>query len=649
MHGLQNAGSEVIYLTADDLGSSGVRLLRDWHRLINRLIGWLFPHTDFWSLSWGLLERFNMGRLAAKVAAARACSHVHCHDPFIAAAYHFFSRWWWRGKRRWGITQHGFGCFTQAFHEDGALLGPGMMRALRRWERRILARADWVLIPTRAGAEQLARDLAQYPPPAHWWVIPHPVPQVIPLTREQARKRLGWHEERCHIIAVGRFAPLKRLPDLVRACADLAQLDWQLVLVGDGDREALQELALSLGIGERIAFAVSDEMGLYYAAADIYVSVSITESFGLANLEAISHELPALCTAAGGTPEVVGTGAWLIPPANPVALTSALQALIEDRWLRAFWSDRARFWTAAWPNAADVASAYLALYRGETQSDTPLRMWPVVAPAPFAAWHVQVANWAVCPLPPQLDPTPGGRALVLAPHSDDETLGCGGTLARLRQAGWQVKVVVVTDGAKGDPEGFLGQEDIAGVRQGETRAALAALGLEDVQFLGQPEGESYAWDLISAEVDRILESFAPEWLLVPAALDLHRDHVQTSLLALELWQSRGCRERLFFYELWQPLPINRVVDVTPVLAQKRRAIAAYALPLRYLDYAAAFDGLMRYRGIYLASQSGTHAEGLLELDASSWRAVLADLMRLRARQEPAESALPSSPKTAAPV
>ena len=635
MAGLEGRGIEVAYLTAGDLGPAGVTRLRAWHPRINRALGWLFPGTDFWSLSWGLLERFNMGRLAAHVARQHGFTHVHCHDPFIALAYRAFCGLGASRKRPWGLTQHGFGCFTQAFHEDGAVLGPRVMRILRRWERRVLSQADWVVLPAHACAEQLARDLGQYPLPAHWRVIPHPRPsQLKVLHRAHARQVLEWDPQACYVIAVGRFAPLKRLPALLEACASLGNSDWRLVLVGDGDLEPLRALAVTLGIGERLAFAATDDIGLYYSAADIYVSTSITESFGLANLEAVSLGLPALCTAAGATPEVLGSGAWLVPPENPAALISALRALVEDPALRAFWRARAQAWAAAWPEVEAVSQAYLAMYRGQPYDAAGLRPQTPALESPFSHWRASMEGWRVCPLPPRLDLPNRGTALVLAPHSDDETLGCGGTLARLRQAGWHVRVLVITNGAQGDPCGYLGPEDVVSHRQRETRAALDCLGVEEVRFMAMPEGEPFAWEAVGANLEKQIAALAPDWLLVPPVLDFHRDHVHTGLMAVDLWQARGCRERLFFYELWQPLPINWVIDVTPVLARKRLAIAAYGLPLHYLDYADAFEGLMRYRGIYLTPGPGTHAEGLLELEAGSWRAVVTELLRQRGRQEP---------------
>ena len=633
IEGLEFRGVVTGYLSQEDLGPRGVRWLRVGHGVFSRLFGPLFGQTDIRSLSWGVLERLNMGRLAAAVARRHGFTHVHCHDPIITAGYRWFARLRRLGGVRYGVTEHGFGSYAQSFHEDGAVLGSWAMRRLRAWERRILAKADWVLMPAHCGASQVARDLGEASLPAHWKVIPHSRPTLSRYSRDDARSRLGWLPGRIHLIAVGRLAPLKCLPSLVRGCARLEGSDWRLTIVGEGDRTPLRTLAESLGVEDRIDYAVTDDVGLYYSAADIYVSTSSTESFGLANLEALCFGLPSVCTAAGCTPEVLGSGAWLIPPKNLPALVSALQALLDDAELRHSWARRAVAWTANWPSSADIADAYLALYRGEPVVFPEREIEPLPGRLSLATWQAEAADWPVCTLPPCLPIPEAGSVLLLAPHSDDETLGCGGLLALLRQAGWRVKVVVMTDGALGDPMGYLDGADVVTCRQQETRAALRALDVVDVDFLDAPDGSFIPDPRISARLCEVLDGFKPDWLLAPPVLDFHRDHLSTSRLALELWHTRGYRERLFLYEIWQPLPVNWVIDVTLVMESKRRAVAAYRLPLMYQDYSGAFEGMMRYRALYLGPHSGTHAEGLLELKPDSWQAVVSSLIRLRVNQE----------------
>ena len=97
----------------------------------------------------------------------------------------------------------------------------------------------------------------------------------------------------------------------------------------------------------------------------------------------------------------------------------------------------------------------------------------------------QLAALDACPLPQALDLTQARKVLVFAPHPDDETLGCGGTLARLALH-CPVKVVLVTDGsgAGGLPPGA------DTIRQAEFVRALAVLGVTDSAQLNQPDRKS---------------------------------------------------------------------------------------------------------------------------------------------------------------
>ncbi|MEO7106813.1 MAG: glycosyltransferase, partial [Rhodoferax sp.] len=121
--------------------------------------------------------------------------------------------------------------------------------------------------------------------PVHWHVISHAAPSMERLDRQVACQLLGWSLHDIHVLGVGRLVPLKRFDLLVQACANLARLypTLHLHLLGDGDRWLMQQLADAAGFGDRIHFAAVDDVSPYYAAADIYVSTSVTESFGLAN------------------------------------------------------------------------------------------------------------------------------------------------------------------------------------------------------------------------------------------------------------------------------------------------------------------------------------------------------------------------------
>ena len=325
---LQRRGWQVRYLCQDDLPDTAKAGRTRWLARLGRLPGLTgVPNRQL--MLGALAERLQMGWFAAQTARQQGFTSVHLHDPWLACGF-------WLGTKalrlrgvRWGVAEHGFGCYSRATHEDGLMQGPRAQRWLRRLEASTLAAAHWVLAPTQLSLDQLARDLALPSNPGHWQAISHAAPQLLLTSRAQARHALGWNDADFYVLGVGRLMPLKRFDVLVDACASLADRypSLHVQLLGGGDAHSLQQRADAAGWGDRIHFSVVDDVTPYLAAADVYVSTSATESFGLANLEALLAGLPCICTAVGGVPEVMGQGAWLIP-VDPVALAGALDELI---------------------------------------------------------------------------------------------------------------------------------------------------------------------------------------------------------------------------------------------------------------------------------------------------------------------------------
>lgn len=245
-------------------------------------------------------------------------------------------------------------------------------------------------------------------------------------------------------------------------------------------------------------------------------------------------------------------------------------------------------------------------------------------------WRKQIAASDLCAIPRLLEIPDGKRVLIFAPHADDEVLGCGGTMALLAQRGCQVHVAVVTDGAKGDPENRFGGR-VAALRQQEVIAALDVLGIQGVEFLGEPDGELEVTSGLTFKMASVYDRFRPDWVFLPSISDYHRDHIGVSLAGLDLWAKTGGPERLFLYEIWGGFPANRLVDITSVIEQKKLAIQEYKVPLSYLDYAGANIGLAAHRGMFLSeAQQARYAEAFIELPvAGKGTAIIDWLMQAR--------------------
>jgi LmbE family N-acetylglucosaminyl deacetylase len=224
--------------------------------------------------------------------------------------------------------------------------------------------------------------------------------------------------------------------------------------------------------------------------------------------------------------------------------------------------------------------------------------------AALGRWRPDVARW---------QPLGGGRVLVVAPHPDDETLGCGGTLVRHRRAGDPVRVVQVTDG-RASRAGGLGPDEMAARRQDEARRAMAALDVELV-WLGLREAEWREADLLE-HLASLLAETRPSLVYAPSPIDYHPEHVR---VARVLAQVATCRVRVF--ELGVPLgPMltNLVADTTSVEGVRQRALAAYASQTLGISN---LRRLRRYAGAYW--QGAGVAEPFWELTPEAFRALVA--------------------------
>jgi LmbE family N-acetylglucosaminyl deacetylase len=140
--------------------------------------------------------------------------------------------------------------------------------------------------------------------------------------------------------------------------------------------------------------------------------------------------------------------------------------------------------------------------------------------------------------------------VVLAPHPDDETLGCGVAIMRKVDAGTAVQVVVVSDGSTYPPH--KSPADNIATRHAELLASCAALGLRDdaVTHLSFPETKLHlAGDELVDAVCDVVRIHAPDDVLVTSEADPHSDHAALGLATGRALAGRSTR--LVLYPVWQ--------------------------------------------------------------------------------------------------
>ena len=202
------------------------------------------------------------------------------------------------------------------------------------------------------------------------------------------------------------------------------------------------------------------------------------------------------------------------------------------------------------------------------------------------------------------------RILVISPHPDDETIGCGGTLRRHVVSGETVRVIFLTSGEQSGPD--IPPSVTRVIREREAQNAAEIIGYRDLEFWHQPDGLLQATRDLSEKLVGVIEAWRPDIIYVPHSDEQHSDHRAAARLvrrSLQRLAADLARPQVLTFEVWTPLQrIDEVVDISPYLQTKRLAMQAYASQCVALRYDEAFVGLSRYRGELHNWPGGDYAE-----------------------------------------
>jgi glycosyltransferase involved in cell wall biosynthesis len=211
-------------------------------------------------------------------------------------------------------------------------LQPDVAERLRASEQLALSVTRHVVVTSAMTAKTLAADFGV----AHARIIiAHPgtdkprTPIVRPLNRP------------LHLLSVGTLTLRKAHNVLVDALSQIVKLDWHCTIAGslERDREtatALTQQIADLRMENRVTLAGEvDDLTPLYERADLMVSSSRYEGFGMAIAEGLAYGLPIVAARGGAVADVIpGDAGVLVPPADPTALAMALRRVIEDRSYR---------------------------------------------------------------------------------------------------------------------------------------------------------------------------------------------------------------------------------------------------------------------------------------------------------------------------
>ena len=190
------------------------------------------------------------------------------------------------------------------------------------------------------------------------------------------------------------------------------------------------------------------------------------------------------------------------------------------------------------------------------------------------------------------------KIIIFAPHPDDETWGCGGTIAKRISEGYEVLIVVLTDGRyafkkvlgiNSDPT----PEELKKIRKEEVKRAVKILGVpeENIVFLDFIDGELEKHEKEAEEkIDKILRKNQPSEIYVPYKKDCHPDHRATYRIVKNVVKKLGISAPIYQYSITQrfarigPLIDSLLnffrhnivqIDISKFLSLKERAIKEF--------------------------------------------------------------------------
>ncbi|NRA65421.1 MAG: PIG-L family deacetylase [Pseudobacteriovorax sp.] len=190
-----------------------------------------------------------------------------------------------------------------------------------------------------------------------------------------------------------------------------------------------------------------------------------------------------------------------------------------------------------------------------------------------------------------VQPPPGAKWLVIAPHNDDEVIGAGGLLSRLPGIPSSLCVLFVTGNEDADAD-----QDTK-TRWQESEQVRQIVGFKS-QHLAFDDG---AVERRADELSRVLASkikeYPPDFIITPFPTDHHRDHQAVGVAVGQALSQVDYQGEIWCYEIWSTIWPNMLLDISDVWEKKKQLIETYQSQVCALPYGEAILGLNRYRGL----------------------------------------------------
>lgn len=195
------------------------------------------------------------------------------------------------------------------------------------------------------------------------------------------------------------------------------------------------------------------------------------------------------------------------------------------------------------------------------------------------------------------------RILIVAPHPDDETIGCGGLLSMY---GKQCDILMLTDGRHCYDDRVIDENTVIKTRQSETKAAMKLVGVKNIYFLNIEDSK------LSSNIFKVMKFDISKYsyIFVPNRNEAQSDHKIVLGIFRMMKLLQRSKAQIYEYEVWTALRNPTwILDISKVIDTKKKMIKKYKSQLEIKNYYDSTIGLNSYRGLaynYKFGEAYTH-------------------------------------------
>lgn len=244
------------------------------------------------------------------------------------------------------------------------------------------------------------------------------------------------------------------------------------------------------------------------------------------------------------------------------------------------------------------------LYLKASVGDINLKMLELASEADYFAGFLR-------PIP--LEAPFGKSMLVVAPHQDDEAIGCGGALCLQVRSGNAAAIVMLQDGADGFEATGMTRRQLTELRNEESRQSAKAAGLTEPPIFLDHASLANSVAEAARQVSAIFLERKVDAVFIPFALDAHPDHRWANIILAEALKTVKWNVRVLGYEVWGMCIPNVLVVIDDVIEDKKKMLSAFQWANTAVDYTHSTMGLNMFHSRMLGTGQCRYAERFFEI------------------------------------